>query len=747
MSIPKGRTSYFGRYENPEKFRLVPQHGIRIVMDPGKTGYASCWDMNVSPFDGTLYAALCWEGGHGAHARLVAYDYDKDEAKIVSKIERLTLPPKRQLPHSKLHESMSFLPDGRMIATTHSTDRAMHHPEWMPFAHVDHVFEGFPGSAILIYDPKTGETRNMGIPAPRESIYGATYTPKDNAFYMIGFMRGHVYRYSLDDCSVTDLGKAAEVFCYRLHTGPDGNVYGMTKSGFLFRVNVDTQKLEDLHWRMPAFPDNFVNNTWYRYMSQAHDISDHEFVFTSTATEDIYLFDTDTLQCRSLGKRAPADSVNDFQYVPYCLDEFGVDKYGVLWYTLSGWKVDHPVDEFYDAPNPRLFIRFDPKSGKGAECMGILSTQDINFSGGSCVCLDAKNDRFYTIGANTKPVEGKEGETAQAILCVDLAEFRKYAGQPGPVWEQPFKVTPMPEDKVAEIKKKATEPPDWAGEEVSGKNPFAPVPISHVIPIRLWRAFADRNLPIEESKVQKLAWDGDAVHGICGEQNKYYFRIVPRKTAYFASREEADLSQEVMVWRTVLKARIVERELNGQWAIDVPMAFSYVLETLVPYDEITVGLAKKLDETLQPCAVNMPEGVKLPEVAGRRYLATASATCTLPDGRLAVGTKDGLFATVRDGHVFNYGNAAPMGPVRCMTVAADGRLYGTAGDDEDMGTIFTFDDTDGLKQLGLINYNSPGWMDGPTASNVLSSIAVSADGKTLAVGGADRIGAVHLLKL
>ena len=41
----------------------------------------------------------------------------------------------------------------------------------------------------------------------------------------------------------------------------------------------------------------------------------------------------------------------------------------------------------------------------------------------------------------------------------------------------------------------------------------------------------------------------------------------------------------------------------------------------------------------------------------------------------------------------------------------------------------------GLRQLAFINYNSPGYMDGPTAANVLSSIALSADEKFLAVGG------------
>ena len=40
-------------------------------------------------------------------------------------------------------------------------------------------------------------------------------------------------------------------------------------------------------------------------------------------------------------------------------------------------------------------IHWDYKSGKGPECLGILSSQDINFNGATCLCLDKKNDRLY----------------------------------------------------------------------------------------------------------------------------------------------------------------------------------------------------------------------------------------------------------------------------------------------------------------------------------------------------------------
>ena len=80
------------------------------------------------------------------------------------------------------------------------------------------------------------------------------------------------------------------------------------------------------------------------------------------------------------------------------------------------------------------------------------------------------------------------------------------------------------------------------------------------------------------------------------------------------------------------------------------------------------------------------------------------------------------------------------------TNAAKTKLWGVAGDEEDMGYIFTYDDTEGLRQLGILSYNSVGFYR-PTESNVLSSIVLSHDEKTLAVGSADRIATVHIIEL
>ncbi len=68
-----------------------------------------------------------------------------------------------------------------------------------------------------------------------------------------------------------------------------------------------------------------------------------------------------------------------------------------------------------------------------------------------------------------------------------------------------------------------------------------------------------------------------------------------------------------------------------------------------------------------------------------------------------------------------------------------------AGDDEDIGMVFYYDDQMGICQLGHLIYNPANLMDGPSAANVLSSIALAPDGKMLAIGGADRLASVHIV--
>jgi len=704
--------------------------------------------MTTSPYDGTMYMAPTDERvGIGAHTRLVSYDYDKDEFKLCVEVEKLILPHPLQMPHSKLHTSINFLPDGTVIATTHTTAGPAHHPSWMPLAHVDHVWDGFAGSNIIHYDPKTGHAENWGVPVPRESIYGACYDPKHNCLYMIGFMRGHVYCFDIDTRTVKDLGKQAEIFNFRLHLGPDGNIYSMSKSGCLYRVNTETRELEDLNWRVPAYPGLNSHNTHYRYMVKGQNLDDHRFVFSGNGVPEFFLFDTDTLTVTHLGKRAPFDHTSDFNANQPHIESFAMDKYGVIWYTLKGYPQLPIRDDFYHYPSALFLLRWDIKNGGKPECLGIMDTVKHEVPVTYDITYDKFRDVLYFEGSGYVEKGVKYEVAPLGIMAIDLAQFRQHMYEPGPVYE--CKVTPFTEEEIAAAK--AYVKRDSGGEEVNTANPVTCFPISDITPLRLWRRVPHTEIP--ESKVIGLAWDGDCVYGTCGDNGvvKYAFKIVPQPYKVYASREEAERDDEYIVMGSIFDGM---KDMNtwideaGNFCVETPACYAYRFEWIKPIGEVCDGRRKWMEANLLPGPVNIDPSVKLPEVVGRRYLSKATATALWHDGSIAVGTADAMFAMVRGRRAFSFGNCASLGPVRCMcTNAARTKLYGVAGHELSLSVIFSFDEDEGLKQLGVVNYNSEGFIDGPSASNILSSIVLSPDEKYLAVGGADRIGAVHIIKL
>ena len=165
--------------------------------------------------------------------------------------------------------------------------------------------------------------------------------------------------------------------------------------------------------------------------------------------------------------------------------------------------------------------------------------------------------------------------------------------------------------------------------------------------------------------------------------------------------------------------------------------------------EIDETYKQWLRTNILPQPVNFDPAIKLPEATGRRYRAKASCVVDWSNDRKFVGTLDALAAIVSpDGSVYSLGNAAAYGPIRSMCTNKDKtHLWGVAGDDEDLGYVFEYDDKNGLRQRGIINYNIPTHFDGPTVANVLSSVCMSPDEKYLAIGSMDRIASVHVMAL
>ena len=214
-------------------------------------------------------------------------------------------------------------------------------------------------------------------------------------------------------------------------------------------------------------------------------------------------------------------------------------------------------------------------------------------------------------------------------------------------------------------------------------------------PIRIWRALAPDD--IENSCVKKLVWsENGKLYALCGAEKEYVAAIE-----------------------------------NG------------TLAEIVPADQVEDSILELLN--VKPFKIS--EDVKLPSYPGRQYKAKDYVATEFSDGRIIVGTADAFLAIVKNGKAFCLGSVAENGPVRCLTTNPEKTvLYGVVGDDEDLGSIFSYDDENGVIRHGIVNTEMISIGD-TAAISLLSACAISPDGTLLAVGAGDRLGTVVLYEL
>lgn len=657
----------------PEEYRVMNQTGVRQFVFPLDFTHNAIWDSAVSP-DGKLFFALGSEIFNSNYARLCEYDYGTNQVTTHFAVEDVILPYDRAIRASKMHTSICFIDEDNLIMTTHTTDKSPLHPTWMPYQYHGHLWEGFQGSNLLTYNRRTRRAENLGVIMPHESTYGSCYDAAHRAMYSLGFFKGHLYRYSLDEKRVKDLGQASEAFSFRLVPGPDGNLYSCTRSGWLFKVDTDRQKIVDMNYRFPhysaTYPRQFTN------ISVGRVGPDGRLYFAVMYDSHIYALDTSTGRVECVGPHLPG-GCRDFIRGENRCGIFGMDfdSAGNLWIAMTSKCDETPEPE---QGYPSGLLRWDVQRDPEPEYVGLIGTPSRGGAWLSEVGV-SKDDILFAVGSNHS-LDGPD------ITAVDLKQYDPHRAE---LCAKPFTDGFYKTDDPRYLQS--------AGvlhrlEVIGEENPFQFEAEVIAPPVRLWRAYDSDAM--EESGVAYLAW-------------------APDGTLWARTAAETPMAAEIA---------------GGE------------LKSLRPLGEVDPAVRA----LLAPEAVRVPEGVKLPHVPGRQYKAGDYLALPISGGRLLAGTCDGLMAVVRGGDVFSLGMVAENGPVRAMTANADGTLvYGVAGDDEDLGTVFSYDDRRGLVRLGMVNTELPQYGDTAYMTR-LTACALSPDGRTLAVGCAGRLGTVVL---
>ena len=536
--------------------RLINQSGVRQYCYPLRHTHNAIWDSNAGP-DGKLYYGLATEIATAGYVRLCSYDYATEKVTEHFRVEDVIMPQDRAIRASKFHSSICFMPDGRLIMTTHTTDKSPRHPTWMPIAYYHHPWDSFAGGNILIYDPRTGKAENLGIPVPHESIYGALYEPAHNALFFLGFLRGHLYRFSLDDRQVIDLGKVSETYSFRLSLGKDGHIYSASRTGHVYRIRTDTLQIQDLCYQFKHEP--FEYTTYYNNLAIARTGPDGKLYMAAMYSKNLVAFDTDTDTFQDMGPYLTTDRYS-YDENRNCIFGMDFDSEGVLWYVVTSL---NNYEENLEHGIPASLYRWDITRGGKPEHLGIIGTPQRACGWNSEVVI-TKDDILYVTGSNHS-LDGPE------LTGIDLKVFRQHMYEPGPMLEDRYYDPEAPEyiESALEIQSQ---------EHIMGENPTnVLLPVSGH-PVLLWRALAPDNIP--ESAVKYLEWkDANTLCGICGQDKAYTFTIEDGKLTSLEPYADAIPTEKLpeyadLPWQPgrqyLAKASAVAELPGGQQLIGTP---------------------------------------------------------------------------------------------------------------------------------------------------------------------------------
>lgn len=378
------------------KDTVIPQDRIACKPLTGLPRHDTMWDMCLGP-DDTLYIGACVEHTSGMSARLCSYHCATDKIEYLADIGEVTGedPASGHATQGKIHFSLCFGSDGLLYGATHCTTAPAGDRIWPPFTMYADPVRDFPGSYLFAYDPKTRETRSLGILMRREGVRVMVMDRERDVMHGTTYPKNHYFIYDLKKKEVKDLGRFGNVHQLALFLDDDGNGYTTDSFGRMLRCDADTHRLTPLKSQLPHAT---FRRGEHNIMAQAVRQPGTPIIYGATYAVDAHLFRYDPR----------ADEMTDLG-LPYGREDqptrLGYTYAGGLTFGKDGhlyYGTSDPQPTSEGSPNGHL-IRHDVSTGE-PEDLGIVACENGRFSGRSVHAkTDSRGNIYIAQNSSTPP--------------------------------------------------------------------------------------------------------------------------------------------------------------------------------------------------------------------------------------------------------------------------------------------------------------------------------------------------------
>jgi streptogramin lyase len=344
---------------------LVRLEGWVVFAPQGTTTDGSGYTAIAVGQDGRVYVGASRYGGYAYLLRFDPRTRTHFMERVVS-VADLTGERRGGInTQGKIHALIIVGPDGRIwFATKQAHEVFGTRPEYGEDP------EGYPGGHLCYYDPKTGQSRSMGILKRQEGLMGGAIDPARNLLYYRTEPKNLLLSFNIKTGAVKENGHVG-ASCRYMVIDKDGAVYTTGRGSYLCRYDPRTGYVEDLavkvegpgHYEAPYVIALAPNGKLYGAGISHPWITEFDIVHYKPGP-----FPEVTV--RNVAPAAPRGlPVQDIH-----AGVFGKD--GRFYYPLA---TTGPVAKGSKAEPHLRIMRFDPKTGQ-SQTVGIPDTSSLDES-------------------------------------------------------------------------------------------------------------------------------------------------------------------------------------------------------------------------------------------------------------------------------------------------------------------------------------------------------------------------------